>query len=176
MKIQPAVRKQHRLDRFNLLLDSATFVAFLVIMAPHWSGVAVHEWLSIAFAAAIVTHLLLNWQWIAALTKRLLHRINWFARANYVLDALLFISMTVAIFTGFLISESVMRIVGIATVRGGAWHQLHELSANLSLVLVGLHLALNWQWIVTALRRYIVTPFRGRSADNAAPQPTLPEA
>ena len=117
MKIQPAVRKQHRLDRFNLLLDSATFVAFLVIMAPHWSGVAVHEWLSIAFAAAIVTHLLLNWQWIAGLTKRLLHHINWFARTNYVLDALLFISMTVAIFTGFMISESVLRIVGIATAR-----------------------------------------------------------
>ncbi len=177
MQIHSAARKQHRQNKFNLVFDLAIFVAFLVIMAPHWSGTTVHEWLSIAFAAAIVTHLLLNWQWIVGITKRFFHRVNWFARANYVLNVLLFIAMTVAIFTGLMISESVLRTFGIATARGGAWRQIHELSANLSLVIISVHLAFNWQWIMAAIRRYVVAPFRGQvSADNSGPHPTLPEA
>jgi len=36
------------------------FLAFLVAMAPRFSGMAIHEWLGIAFGAAITTHLLLH--------------------------------------------------------------------------------------------------------------------
>jgi len=177
MHVRPVQNKQHTRNRLTLLFDVAIFIAFLVIMAPHWSGTPIHEWLSIAFAAAIVTHLLLNWQWIIGITKRFFQRVNWFARTNYILNVLLFIVMTVAIFTGLMISESVMSMFGIQTNRGGAFRQIHELSANASLVIIGIHLAFNWQWIAAALRRYVIGPLRGqRSAASKAPQPALPEA
>ena len=161
-------------NRLSLYLDLAIFLGFLVAMAPHWSGIAVHEWLSIAFGAAIVLHLLLNWQWIAGVTKRFFSRVHWLARTNYVLNVALFIDMVIVIFTGILISEHVLLLLGITTARGGVWRGLHDASANIAVLLVGLHLALNWQWVVTAFRRYVVAA-RRRGGAVEAPRPTLPE-
>lgn len=154
-------------NNVNLLLDIAIFVAFLVAMAPHFSGIAVHEWLSISFGAAIITHLLLHWQWLVSITKRFFGKVSRQARINYVLNALLFIDMTVIIFTGLMISEAALPLFGLQMSRGGAWLGLHKLSADLSVVLIGLHVALHWQWIVNATRRYLITPLLPRR--RAAP-------
>lgn len=51
-----SVRAPRNGNAVNFAVDTAIFVAFLVAMAPRFSGIAIHEWLSIAFAAAIVTH------------------------------------------------------------------------------------------------------------------------
>lgn len=48
--MQPAQKRSSR-NRITLLIDLAIIVAILVIMAPRSSGIAVHEWLSIAFGA-----------------------------------------------------------------------------------------------------------------------------
>jgi hypothetical protein len=148
------VPSQNR-NTLNLFVDIAIFLAFLVAMAPHFSGIAVHEWLSIAFGAAIVTHLLLHWQWIVEVTRRFFGKAQWSARVNYVLNALLFIDVTMVIFTGLLISEAALPVFGIAVARGGAWRMLHTLSANLFVVLIGLHVALHWQWIVNTVKRLV---------------------
>lgn len=142
----------------NFLLDSAMFSALLVVMAPHFSGIAIHEWLSIAFGAAIVTHLLLHWSWLVEVTRRFFRTAQRSARINYVLNALLFVDMTIIIFTGLMISEAALPLFGVQTAHGGVWRQLHGLSADLSLVLVGLHLALHWHWIVGTLQRYVRRP------------------
>lgn len=148
----------------NFTVDIAIFLAFLVAMAPRFSGIAVHEWLSIAFGAAIITHLLLHWQWIVQITKRLFGTLQWNARINYLLNAALFVDMTVVIFTGLMISEAALPVFGIHTVRGGVWHSLHDLSANAALFLVGLHVALHWQWIVNIAKRFV---FRRRTIAHA---------
>lgn len=155
-------------NMLNLALDSVIFLAFLVAMAPRFSGIAIHEWLSIAFGAAIITHLLLHWQWIAQVTRRLFGKLQWSARINYILNALLFIDMTVVIFTGLMISEAALPLFGIELSPGFAWRRLHDTSANLSLLLTGLHLALHWQWIVSMGKRLL-----GRRPQPAkvAPQP-----
>jgi hypothetical protein len=142
----------------NLGLDATVFVAFLVTTAPRFSGIAIHEWLSIAFGAAIVTHLLLHWQWIIATTKRFFHAAMRGHRLNYVLNALLFISMTVIIFTGLVISQVALPTVGIATVRGGIWRQLHSLATDFTVFVLGVHVALHWTWIISTLKRFIVKP------------------
>jgi len=147
--------KQPNRNMLNLAIDLVIFAAFLIAMAPHFSGIAIHEWLSIAFGASVITHLLLHWDWIVGVTKRLFSKINWSARINYALNLLLFIDMTVVIFTGLMISEVALPLLGVPTVRGGAWRPLHNLSANLSLVLVGLHTALHWQWIVGMFKRLV---------------------
>lgn len=170
--------KQAQHNKINLLLDLAIFVAFLVIMAPRSSGIAIHEWLSIAFGATLIVHLLRNWQWIMGVTRRFLGTMQWFTRANYGLDLLLFVDMTVIIFSGLLISEHALPLFGLQTARGGIWRSVHELSANLSFVIVGLHLAFNWQWIVTATKSYVFKPLRSRrhaTELSREPQPTLPE-
>ena len=140
-------------NRTNLLIDLTIFVAVLVAMAPRFSGVAIHEWLSIALAAAIITHLLLHWQWLAEVTLRLFRGAQASARLNYALNALLFINMTVIIFTGLLISRVALPLLKIQTPPGGVWRELHTLSANSFLFLLGLHIALHWSWIVNTVKR-----------------------
>ena len=60
--------------------------------------------------------------------------------------------------SGFMISESLLPALGIHLPRNFAWRSLHDLSANLFLILLGLHTALHWNWIVDAFKRYIFQP------------------
>src|SRR5690242_15722482 len=108
-------------SKTNLIVDSAIFIAFLVAMAPHFSGIAVHEWLGIAFGAAIITHLLLHWQWIVEITRRLFGKVAWSARINYILNTALFIDITLIIFSGLMISEVALPFVGIQLAQNHSW-------------------------------------------------------
>jgi hypothetical protein len=151
-------------NKTNMIVDSTIFLAFLVAMAPHFSGMAVHEWLGIAFGAAITTHLLLHWQWIVEVTKRFFSKAQWSARINYILNALLFIDITLIIFSGLMISEVALPFVGIELAQSRSWRGLHGTTADLFMVLVGLHVALHWQWIVNMFKRFVVVPLMPRRA------------
>lgn len=163
-------KKQLNQTKINLAVDSGIFIGFLVAEAPHFTGMAVHEWLGITFAAGIITHLLLHWQWIVAISQRFLSNIPCQARLNYILNTLLFIDITLIIFSGLMISQVALPSLGLSLGAGGAWKGIHIFSANLSLALIGLHVALHWQWIVNAIKRYVIEPW---SAGRRAPQPQL---
>ena len=140
-------------NRTKLLLDIGTFLAFLITMDPRFSGLAVHEWLSIALAGTIIVHLLLNWDWIVNITKRLFGKVASGTRMNYVLNWLLFIDGILIMLSGILISEAVLPTLGISLPMNFAWRRLHDMSANLALLIMGLHLAMHWNWIVTTFKR-----------------------
>lgn len=146
-------------NKVNLAVDCAIFVAFLVAMAPRFSGLAIHEWLSLAFGVVIMVHLLLHWQWIVEITKRFFRRTTWMARTNYVLNSLLFIAMTIVMVSGLLISEIALPSMGIAVMENFEWRRIHTMSADTTVFLVGLHVALHWHWVWNALKRYVVAPF-----------------
>ena len=153
-------------NRLNMIVDSAIFLAFLVAMAPRLSGMAIHEWLGISFGAAIITHLLLHWQWIVEITKRLFGKAQMSVRINYILNALLFIDITTIIFSGLMISKVALPALGIELAAAGSWRMLHTTSANLFLALTGLHIALHWQWIANMLKRLV-------ARQAPAPKPQL---
>jgi hypothetical protein len=158
----------------NLALDISIFAAFLVANNPSLTGTTIHEWFNLAFAAAIVTHLLFHWDWIAAITKKFIQNLFHASRLNYVVDALFFAAMTATMFSGLLISRSVLQAFGLSLPAGPAWRSIHNLSANVSLLLLGVHSALHWNWIVTTLARYIVAPVRAlfnRPVPDPAVQP-----
>lgn len=163
-------------NKVNLTVDITIFVAFLVAMAPRFSGLAVHEWLSIAFGAAIFVHLLLHWQWLVEITKRFFRSTTWTARINYVLNSLLFIVMTVVMLSGILISEIVLPSLGIEIGDNFAWRRIHGVSADWSVFLIGAHVALHWQWIWNALKRYGVAPFLPKRAAPSLTPAEVPMA
>ncbi len=173
---QPPVKTNR--NKINLFFDIAIFLMFLVAMAPHFSGMAVHEWLGAAFGAAIVTHLLLHWQWIVEVTKRMFSTAQWSARINYILNTLLFIDVTLVIFSGLMISEVALPLLGIQTTPGGIWRTLHGFTADFFLVLIGLHVALHWQWIVNMIKRMLPkrTAARHLPQVSAIAQPAQKEA
>lgn len=140
-------------NRTKLLLDIALFAAFLITMDPRFSGLAIHEWLSIAAAATVIVHLLLSWEWIVNVTKRLFAKVGGGAKVNYVLNWLLFIDGILIMLSGFMISEAALPALGISLPMNFAWRRLHDMSANLALLIMGLHLAMHWNWIVTTSKR-----------------------
>jgi hypothetical protein len=142
----------------KLAIDIILFTVFLIAMDPHSSGIAVHEWLTTAALAALVVHLLLSWDWIVQITGRFMGKTNSQARINYILNWLLFIDGTVIMLSGFMISESILPTLGITLPHNFTWRSLHDLSANLFLLLLGLHTALHWSWTVDAFKRYVFQP------------------
>jgi hypothetical protein len=144
----------------KLVLDLLLFVVFVIATAPRFSGLALHEWGSFVLAGAVVYHLLLNWSWIVQITLRLFSaKTPWRTRVNYVLNTLFFIAFTVIIVTGLVISEVALPWLGIDLHRSGPWLALHGQATEISMIILGLHVALHWSWIVSAFKR-LVTPRR----------------
>lgn len=153
----------------NLLLDFMLLITFLMIMSPSLTGVSWHEWLAIGLTAAIILHLLLHWEWIVRVGATFFRKIFHHSRLKFVVDVLLFVAFTLTMTSGLLISRSVLPTLGIQSTRSPLWRGLHDLTANLTLSLVGLHFALNWEWVVGTFRRYALNPIiRAFQASKAA--------
>src|SRR5215212_5398885 len=146
-------RKQGNQNAVNLAVDLVIFVIFLVVEAPKFSGLPVHEWLGIAIGAGALTHVLLHWSWVIEISRRFFGKAQTLARINYVLNMLLFLAIVTIIFTGLMISETIMPLLGITVSKNGMWHGVHTAAANVFIGLVALHVALHWQWFVNLLRR-----------------------
>jgi hypothetical protein len=142
----------------KLWVDVLVFIAFLITMDPHSSGIAIHEWLSLAMIAVMTVHLLLNWDWIAEVTSRFLGKVGGQNRINYIVNWLLFIDGTMIMISGIMISEAALPALGIQLPAGFAWRSLHDMSANIGLLLLGIHTALHWGWIVNNFNKYLVQP------------------
>lgn len=142
----------------KLWLDILIFIAFLIAMEPHTSGLAIHEWLTLSMLAALTIHLLLSWDWITEITRRFLGRLGVQNRINYILNWLLFIDGTLLMVSGVMISEVALPFLGINLPMGFGWRRLHDLSANFGLILLGLHTALHWSWIVNTFNKYLIQP------------------
>jgi hypothetical protein len=148
--------------RTNLWLDFAIFVAFLVAFEPALTGIAIHEWLSLAFAGAVIVHLLLHWNWITKVLARFFKQLWNSSRLNFALDVGLLVSVVTLMLSGILISRSILPTLGIQLAESRSWRFLHTSSANISLILVGLHFALHWKWIVSTVKRYLLLPVKQR--------------
>ncbi|MFN8458750.1 MAG: DUF4405 domain-containing protein [Anaerolineae bacterium] len=146
--------------KINLGVDMALFLVFLVVYQAKATGEAAHEWLGVGLAAAFIIHILLHWEWVIVITRRFFQKIKSEPRINYLLNAGLFICFTTIIFSGLMISRSVLPFFGLEAADTPFWKMLHLTAADISLWLVALHVALHWRWIVEAVKRYGVRPAR----------------
>jgi len=154
----PRVARLLRMSRHAAMaiLDTLMLAAFLALSAPGGAtGFVVHEWIGVAFIGAIVLHLILSWRWVPPAFRRLRHRPDSRTRVNMVLNVALFTSMTVATISGFIISDYASPALGLPTSDEPRWRNVHNMTASFLLAVVGLHIALNWTWIVSATKRYV---------------------
>jgi hypothetical protein len=141
-------------SRYWVILDCSMLLAFVALQSWRLTGVVMHEWLSVGLIAGLLAHLVLHWSWVATRSKRVLAPRSTRTRVNYALNLMLFIAATVAMVSGFMISKVVMP-QHPTPVNYLKWHQLHNISATTSLICLGLHLALNWNLMVAALRNFL---------------------
>jgi hypothetical protein len=137
----------------KLLLDLGTFVTLLIVSAPHFTGAAVHEWLALALGGAIIVHLLLNWNWVVQVTLRIFSKAAKTQSFNYILNWALFASGVMIMLSGLMISKTVAPFFGLNLPQNMSWKELHSLSTNITMVLMGLHVAVHWSWITSMFKR-----------------------
>lgn len=145
----------------RLAIDLAAFLALLVADIPALTGIAVHEWLSVALAGTLIVHLIVNWDWCVSTASRFFSKMLAGRRINMVIDVALFLAFVMVMVSGVMISKAVLPALGLSVQPGGAWRILHGLSADATLVLFAAHTGMHARWIASAVTRLFTrTPDR----------------
>ena len=137
-------------------LDVTLLVSVCALQTIPFTGLVLHEWLGLAMVAMVFAHLLLSWSWISSLTRRFFSAQSARARINYFLNLSLFAAVTAAIFSGILISQKAIPALTGANhmpAMNWRWDTFHYQSSGCVLLIAGLHLAMNWDWVVAAAQK-----------------------
>ncbi len=137
----------------RLGLDAALLVLLVIAFVPKATGIAIHEWLSLALAGGLLVHMVVNWEWVLKVSARFFDRLRTASRINLLIDASTFLSAVTVMVSGLAISQVVLAASGAATAPGATWYMLHSLSARTTMLLSLVHVALHWRWIVSTTRR-----------------------
>jgi Domain of unknown function (DUF4405) len=147
----PTHRRVRARTRLDFWLDLAIFVGFVVAYSFGFTGPAIHEWWGLAIGAVLLVHLTLQWDWVMRTTVRMFNP-RGRDKLIWLVNLALLASMTVCVLSGVLISSFALPEMGISISSNGAWSGLHHLTAELTLILVPIHAALRWRWIVSVAR------------------------
>ena len=147
------MHKARQKTLMNAVIDCGLLVVFLITTAPQLTGISWHEWLSLALGGVVVVHIVLHWQWIVAVVMHFMTKTTWPGRLSFILNVLLFIAFTLVIYSGVAISEAAMPFLGVQVFDNRAWRFLHHTLSNISLIIIAMHVAIHWQWIVNLFRR-----------------------
>ena len=149
-----------------ICLDTALLIIFILLLSPRMTGLALHEVLGIVFFIPIMLHLLLAWTWIQNATRKFFKTASNRTRFNFLLNTILFILVISELTSGFLISEVALPNVGIKTINDRAWRSVHNAPLNFVLLFAGLHIAINWGWIVAAFKKRLSIPKQTKGVNS----------
>jgi len=148
------------------LLDVFLFWCLIFLLSPFSTGLSVHELLGVISFPFIILHLLFSWIWIKRSSRRFLIQSRWRERVNYILNLSLFVFIVLEIVSGLIISQVFVPSIGIKTINDGAWRALHnQLSVGI-VILISLHISLNWQRMVSYFRKKISSPVKTYKAQS----------
>ncbi|MEN6324787.1 MAG: DUF4405 domain-containing protein [Syntrophomonas sp.] len=139
------------MEKNNLKFGLDLFMALglLLIMVPKMLGITVHEWAGLLIAVVFAVHIILNWNWIKAVTFNFLHKQALRNKFKYILNLLIFIGFAAIIISGMYISKTIdFSWLGITRGQGMGWRLLHESASYLTFLLVGIHAGLSFNWIL----------------------------
>lgn len=137
----------------KIVLDILMAVTFVLLMNPRvLNGLPFHEIAGLIIGVAILTHIGLNYRWVINTIKKIFDpKLPKKTRLSFLLNTLLLISMAAVIITGILISRVVFPSLAIQESR--SLHGIHGLAADATLALVGLHIGVHWQWVLSICKK-----------------------
>lgn len=143
----------------KMVLDAAIFILLMFMFRKNLISMSFHEIGGLALIALFVMHHFVNGQWIVSVTKRLFKAgTPTKSKIMYGIDALLLVCFLIIGISGAMISKVVFNF----GVHGGVWKTLHYFCAALSVLLVGIHLGLHWNYLfrfaaVPGIRKTVFT-------------------
>jgi hypothetical protein len=138
------------------IIDAAILLGFLAAEQPHMTGISIHEWLSVALAGTLIVHLLLHWKWIVGVAATFFKKLWNKSRLQFILDGLLLVDFGAIMTSGLMMSRSFLPALGIQVANSQSARMLHSFSASAAILLVVVHVVLNWKWIVNTTKRLVM--------------------
>ena len=149
----------------KLLLDVVMAVLLFTLFSTSFTGLTFHEIAGLVVFGLVILHLILNWKWIWAFTKKLFSKgIPFKTRFGYVLNVVLLINFVMIILTGIMISRTLF--VNVLPAMANA-RVLHTFFSALSVIIVGIHLGLHWDFIKAMFGRVFKLPAKVGKAVGA---------
>lgn len=142
-------------SNFVPYLDALLLILFLLLLSPRLTGLSWHEIFGLLFVVPVIIHLLLARPWIINSLKRMFTPKDMRGRVNLVLNILLFILVFIEIISGLVISQVAMPYLGFTMINDRSWRALHNQTLNFTHLVLGFHIAMNWDWIVAVYRRMV---------------------
>jgi hypothetical protein len=138
---------------FLLCLDTAMLLLVVVLECINFTGLEWHQWLGFAFCPVVLLHVVMQWQWFITQFRRMLMPGAYRVRVNAGLNLLLLALMGAVLFSGGFVSAQAVESLGESFGQVPIWSEVHGWLNVALVVLVGLHLGLNWDWLIGAVRR-----------------------
>ncbi|WP_236719654.1 DUF4405 domain-containing protein [Neobacillus mesonae] len=137
----------------KIVLDLMLAITFVLLMNPRLlNGLPFHEIAGLVIGVAILVHIGLNYRWVVNTTRKIFdHKLPGKTRFGFLLNVLLLISMAAVIISGILISRVVLPSFAVQqshSIRG-----IHGFAADVTLALVGLHIGVHWQWVMSVCKK-----------------------
>lgn len=154
-----ATRKKST-TQIRLYANLVLLVSFILANIPQATGIPIHEWVGLLFVFPLLVHLVLDWNWIVNVSKRLFKKLPGEVRFNHFWDLVIFIMMILVLLSGILVSESALPSLGINIAIDPFWQSFHDMTANLTMIFIGVHLAMHWSWLVSSFKRYVLNKKR----------------
>ena len=137
----------------KILLDVVMTIVFLALMVPKLTGLSLHEWAGLGICLAFVLHIVLNWSWVACVTRKFFSKLPARSRLNYILDALILIGFVLIVLSGMAIAKTIdfswLNLPGTRFF----WRGLHTSASLMTFLAVAMHVGLHWNWVLCCLRQ-----------------------
>jgi cytochrome b561 len=134
-------------------LDTAMLLLVCVLETIKLTGLEWHQWLGFALCPLVLLHVVMRWQWCVSQFRNMSKCGGYRVRLSALLNLMLFALMAAVLFSGVFASRQSTALIAESLGRVRVWHEVHGWLNFVLVVFVGLHLALNWDWVLAALRR-----------------------
>ena len=132
----------------NLIIDLVALVVYLVVANPAFTGIAVHEWLSLGVFVVFLVHVAVHFDWIVETVGTVFRNPTWAHTGNFILSILILVAFMVCMVSGLFISGSVFAAFGFYVDGYYFWDPLHAMSAKMLLALLLIHIVVHWKWFM----------------------------
>ncbi|WP_300748057.1 DUF4405 domain-containing protein, partial [uncultured Brachyspira sp.] len=122
-----------------------------ILMAYHFTGDAMHEYLGFLLFIFFILHHILNFNWYKNLPKG---KYNFNRALNTFINTMLFLCMAGLMISGILFSQRVLGFLNIHN-SGAFTRRLHIISSSWAFIFMSAHIGMHWGMFINMSKKFI---------------------
>lgn len=135
----------------KITVDIIMTLLFFLLIAYHWTGDEIHEYLGFSLFVFFIVHHILNFNWYKNLFKG---KYSFNRTLNTFINIMLFICMLGLMISGIMFSRKVLFFLNLGG--GGMFNRrLHMLSASWGFVFISAHIGMHWGMFMSMGSKFI---------------------